>query len=430
MKKLRIVQKFGGTSVATIAHIEAVSLKVKKEVQAGHHVAVVVSAMAGVTNQLVGYAKAIAGDALSPEYDAIATTGEQITAGLLALALQQIGISARSFMGWQIPIYTDKNHGNASITSVNPKHLLSCWDQNIVPVISGFQGITKNRRLTTLGRGGSDTTAVAIAAALEADRCDIFTDVQGVFSADPRIVPQARPLKTLSYREMLDLSSHGAKVLHAPCVEMAQKKRVPLTVLSSFEDQGDFSCGTCISDDVHSEESRISGITHTNGWVFLKLHSHQPLAPQARRLRNFFTKNDISAEIVVCDYPPQSTYIGVLVPQSHMATTLQFIEKQPLTTARSPKPKASFDFFDITVESSLAKISIIGLNLIVKNGFSDHLFRFINRIDLPLTIVGLTSRLFCVCVPEAIAPEIIRDLHHEFEMDQTNDTKYPKSSTQ
>lgn len=429
---MRIIQKFGGTSVATIARIEAVSLKVKKEAQAGHQVAVVVSAMAGVTNQLVGYVKAIAGDTLSQEYDAVTATGEQITAGLLALALQQIGIPARSFMGWQIPIHTNKIHGNASITTVNPKQLMECWDQGIVPVISGFQGITRDRRITTLGRGGSDTTAVAIAAALKADRCDIYTDVQGVFTADPRIVPLACQLETLTYQEMLDLSDHGAKVLHAPCVEMAQKHNVPICVLSSFEEhEGTFPfSGTCITDNQKFKETRISGITHTNGWVLLKLHSHRALAPQAKQLMKFFTKNQISAEIVVYDYPPQSAYLGVLIPQPHMATTMQFLEEKTLSHPRPPKKRVDFDFFDITAESSLAKISIIGLNLIVKNGFSEHLLRLSNQNNMFLTIVGLTSRKFCLCVPETRASEIIRALHHEFKLDQKDYAKYQKSSTQ
>ena len=187
----RIVQKFGGTSVGDIARLEKVSLKIKREVDAGHQVAVVVSAMAGVTNRLVGYAQSLAGSAKSPEYDVIIAAGEQVTSGLLALALNQIGIPARSLLAWQLPILTNFDHGCARIEHINPQQLEECWSKGIIPVIAGFQGLTKQGRLTTLGRGGSDTTAVAIAAAVQADRCDIYTDVTGVYTADPRIVPKA-----------------------------------------------------------------------------------------------------------------------------------------------------------------------------------------------------------------------------------------------
>jgi aspartate kinase len=406
---VRIIQKFGGTSVADIRRLERVSLKVKQEVDQGHHVAVVVSAMAGVTNHLVGQVKALAGDALSSEYDTVVSTGEQITTGLLALALQQIGIPARSFLGWQIPVVTDTQHGNAKIQSVNPSPLEACWEQGIVPVISGFQGITQDQRITTLGRGGSDTTAVAVAAALQADRCDIYTDVDGVYTADPRLIPNARKLDTISYSEMLDLASLGAKVLHAPCVEIAQTNAVRLIVRSSFHG-GD---GTEIVPHGEGDAPRISGITHTSGWVLLKLFSHRPLPPQANLLKTLLRERSIDAEII----PPRGGQQLILLPQSSLATILHLIDTHTKI----------FDFVDPSLENSLARIGIVGLNLNSTGGYQEELIKLINRENLPLTIVSLTPHKFCLCASESLAPELLRTLHDAFKLDQTIDANIEKS---
>lgn len=407
---MRIVQKYGGTSVADIGRLEGVALKIKREVDAGHQVAVVVSAMAGVTNQLVTFTKAIAGSTLSEEYDAVASTGEQITTGLLALALQQIGIPAKSFMGWQVPIITDKNHGNAHIQSVNPKALLACWEQGVVPVISGFQGITRNRRITTLGRGGSDTTAVAVAAAIKADRCDIYTDVDGIYTADPRLVPMAQKLDQIGYDEMLELAAMGAKVLHAPCVEMAKYHGMKVHVRSSFED----SPGTEIVPQVTNETPRISGITHSSGWARLKLLSHQPLTPQARDLLKLLIKNKIHVETIECHDLGEAAYLSVLIPQASLASVLNMIESYSSTKKNK---RAKFHFFDTILENSLAKVGIIGLNLISKKGFSEQLLKLINRDQLPLTLITIGPQKFCLCTAESLAPELVRTLHHHFGLD-------------
>lgn len=407
---MRIVQKFGGTSVADIGRLEGVALKIKREVDAGHQVAVVVSAMAGVTNQLVTYTKAIAGATLSEEYDVVASTGEQITTGLLAMALQQIGVPARSFMGWQVPILTDKNHGNASIQSVNPKALLACWDEGIVPVISGFQGITRRKRITTLGRGGSDTTAVAIAAALEADRCDIYTDVDGVYTADPRLVPLAQKLDQIGYGEMLDLSAMGAKVLHAPCVEMAQRHRIKVHVRSSFDD----APGTEIISRGTDSTSRITGITHSLGWARLKLYSHSPLATQALHLSKLLVKNGIPLETIECSDVGEMSYLSVLIPQASLAVVMNMID---LNSDSKKNKKAKFNFFEVILENSLAKIGIIGLNLVSKKGFSDQLLKLINRDQLPLTLISIASQKFCLCAAESLAAELVQTLHNQFGLD-------------
>ena len=415
---MRIVQKFGGTSVADIGRLEGVALKIKREVDAGNKVAVVVSAMAGVTNQLVTYTKAIAGATLSDEYDAVASTGEQITTALLALALQQIGIPARSFMGWQVPIITDKNHGNASIQSVNPKALLACWDEGIVPVISGFQGITRGKRITTLGRGGSDTTAVAIAAALEADRCDIYTDVDGVYTADPRLVPLAQKLDQIGYGEMLDLSGMGAKVLHAPCVEMAQRHGINVHVRSSFEDVS----GTEIIPQGTDSIPRISGITHSPGWARLNLFSHSPLVPQARFLSQLLAKSRVSVETIESYDVREVSYLSLLIPQASLAFVMTMID---LNSKNKINKRAKFHFCEMILENSLAKIGIIGLNLVSKKGFGDQLLKLINSDQLPLTLVSIAPQKFCLCAAESLAPELVRTLHHQFGLD-----KKPHATTQ
>src|SRR5580658_708872 len=222
----RIVQKFGGTSVADIARIKNAALKVKREVDAGNQVVVVVSAMAGTTNQLVDWTRAMGSLHDTREYDAVVASGEQVTAGLMALALQDLGIDARSWLGWQIPIHTDDMHGKARIERIETTKIEKGLAEGRVAVVSGFQGVAPGGRITTLGRGGSDTSAVALAAELKADRCDIFTDVDGIYTTDPRIVAKARKLDRIAFEEMLEMASQGARVLETRSVAMAMNNRV------------------------------------------------------------------------------------------------------------------------------------------------------------------------------------------------------------
>jgi aspartate kinase len=232
----RLVMKFGGTSVADIDRIRIVARHVKREIDAGHEVAVVVSAMAGATNQLVGWTRAAAPMHDAREYDSVVASGEQVTAGLLSIVLQEMGVNARSWLGWQIPIRTDAAHGAARIVDIDGSRLVERMAQGQVAVIAGFQGIGPDNRIATLGRGGSDTTAVAIAAAVDADRCDIYTDVDGVYTTDPRIESRARRLPRVSYEEMLEMASLGAKVLQVRSVELAMVHNVRTFVRSSFTD--------------------------------------------------------------------------------------------------------------------------------------------------------------------------------------------------
>ncbi|MBM3581354.1 MAG: aspartate kinase, partial [Alphaproteobacteria bacterium] len=265
----RIVMKFGGTSVADLERIRAVAARVKRERDAGHEVAVVVSAMSGVTNQLVTWVNELRGRAAHDpgaalaadrEYDVVVATGEQVTTGLTALALQALGLKSRSWLSWQIPIMSDEAHGKARIDSIAAEDLLAAMAAGEVPIVPGFQGVTRNGRVTTLGRGGSDTSAVALAAALKADRCDIYTDVDGVYTTDPRIVAKARKLDKITYEEMLEMASVGAKVLQTRSVELAMKQGVRLQVLSSFSD----APGTLVVDeDEIVEKALVSGVAYS-----------------------------------------------------------------------------------------------------------------------------------------------------------------------
>jgi aspartate kinase len=255
------ILKFGGTSVANLARLEHVAKVVHQEIINGNQVVVVVSAMAGITDQMIGYCQALCPHELTPEHDVVASAGEQVTAGLLSLALKKIGLKARSYLAWQIPIHTDCTATNARILHINPEKILQGLSQGEVPVIAGFQGLSSEGLVTTIGRGGSDTTAVAMAVALKADRCDIYTDVDGVYTADPRLVPSARRQDILGYSEMFEMASAGAKVLHARSVEMAMKHGVRLRVLSSLTDSPQ---GTeIVEDKLIVDKANVTSIVHS-----------------------------------------------------------------------------------------------------------------------------------------------------------------------
>jgi aspartate kinase len=402
LKILRIVMKFGGTSVADIGRLEHVALRVRRQVDAGDQVAVVVSAMAGVTNQLVGYAKALGAVDSLPEYDAVVSTGEQITTALLALALQQIGVSAQSFMGWQVPIQTDDCHGQAHIRSIDPQVFESCWEKGIVPIVAGFQGITPQGRLTTLGRGGSDTTAVAIAAAVHADRCDIYTDVDGVYTADPRVVPLARKLAEISYGEMLELAAQGAKVLHPRSVGTALLATIPVQVLSSFEDKP----GTRVVDSTTLSLTGISGITHSTGWLKLTLTFKGGSSLQNRILKTLLTTAAIPHEVAVLSLDQGDT-MDVFLPHGYLTPVLLLLEEHKIVSDK-----------EVAVLSDLAKVTLVGRGLIAKNGWSQRLLSFLKPLDFSTHLVTLTGQKLSIGVHESQACSLVRQLHNHFNLDQ------------
>lgn len=400
---MRIVQKFGGTSVADIAHLEKVALKIKREIDAGHQIIVVVSAMAGVTNQLVNYTKSLSSGKPTPEHDTVHATGEQVTSGLLALALQQIGVPARSFMGWQIPIITDDCHSNARIQHIQPDLLESCLEQGITPVVSGFQGITRDQRITTLGRGGSDTTAVALAASLKADRCDIYTDVEGIFTADPRIVPRARKLAQISFQEMHELAAQGAKVLHTRSVETAMEHNVSLRVLSSFSD----SPGTHVVSMTDNQPQRLSGITHHGDCTLVKLSTIVHPLKTIRQLDSLFAQKAIAYDMFVfTDTTPQS--LSFAIAAGDLAKVIQAVEE-------------ALPYFQpnhLEIETNITKITLVGFGMITPHGHNQRIFEFLNDKRLVHSLVASSNLKTSIVVHENLSEHIIKELHNHLELDK------------
>src|ERR1700758_367769 len=303
----RLVMKFGGTSVADIDHIRNVAHHVKREVDAGHEVAVVVSAMSGATNQLVNWCRAASPLHDAREYDAVVASGEQVTAGLLAIALEGIGINARSWQGWQIPILTPDVHGSARIVDINGDELIKRFkERKEVAVIAGFQGVHKETsRITTLGRGGSDTSAVAVAAAIRADRCDIYTDVDGVYTTDPRVVPRARRLDKIAFEEMLEMASLGAKVMQARSIELAMVHQVRIFVRSSFDKPEDIDPhgsppGTLICDEAEiMEQQVVTGIAFSKDEAQISIRRVQDKPGVAASIFGPLAEANINVDMIV-----------------------------------------------------------------------------------------------------------------------------------
>lgn len=409
---MRIVQKYGGTSVADIARLENVALRVKRDVDAGHQIAVVVSAMAGVTNQLVAYTKSFSNIQNSPEHDAVVSTGEQITTGLLALALQQLGLKSRSFMGWQIPIKTSDDYTNAHVLTIDPTQLEACLQKGIVPVIAGFQGITGQGRIATLGRGGSDTTAVAVAAAIKADRCDIYTDVDGVYTADPRVVDKAQKLNQISYSEMLELAAQGAKVLHSRSVETAMRHLVYVRVLSSFNDQP----GTDIINIPAENVTRISGITHSVGWVMIHLETDNFNITMIRSLEKTIEDAKILTDSFSVQEEGNTTFIRFIVQKADFAKTIQFLEKNDYYS----------EYKELHIEPDFAKISIIGLGFLGKSGLTQQFLEVIKQINTPSCLTHFSATRLSLSVKEKYAEATIQIFHTAFELDQKNESDTTK----
>lgn len=398
---MRIVQKFGGTSVADIARLEKVALTVKEAIDAGHQVAVVVSAMAGVTNTLVGYVRALTSNVHQPEYDSIVASGEQVTAGLLALALQQIGVPARSFLGWQLPIHTSSDYADATIQSIETKAIEACFSENITPIIAGFQGVDGHGRITTLGRGGSDTTAVALAAALKADWCDIYTDVEGVFTADPRVVDSAQKLETITYDEMVELAAQGAKVLQTKSVETAIDHGVRVRVLSSFTK----SPGTQVVFE-RDYETNVSSITHTQNCsrIHFKTASHPKIALSAlqQALAQHQISTDLFLQTVLSD---DETHMTFVIQNGDVPKTIQALGDL----------EDRFLLSDLKIDTNIAKISVIGLDLRARgSGVGQKLLSSLSHHGIVAEMVACSDLKFSVVVDAHEAVPAVQALHQTF----------------
>lgn len=402
-----VVQKFGGTSVADPNRIKNVATKVKKEYDRGNQVVVVVSAMSGVTNQLVQYCKDIDENYNLQEYDTVVSTGEQVTIGLLAMALQAIGIPSRSFTGWQIPLLTDKDASKARIHTIETEKLKECLDKGIVPVIAGFQGIDEDGRITTLGRGGSDTSAVAVAAALKADRCDIYTDVDGVYTTDPRLVKSARRLDQVTYEEMLEMASLGAKVLQTRSVELAMKYQVNLRVLSSFEEN---PVGTIICDEESIVEKEvISGITYSRDESKITLVAVKDEPGVSACVFDLLAEANICVDMIVQTEAvnSKSTDITFTVPESELKGALEVLKKH----------SDEIGYTDIISDSNCVKVSLIGVGMRTHTGIARKMFRALSDKGINVQTISTSEIKISVLIADEYAELAVRALHAAFELD-------------
>ncbi len=401
----RIVQKFGGTSVADIERIRAVARRVKREVDAGNEVAVVVSAMAGVTNQLVGWTNAF-GQLPDPrEYDVVVASGEQVTAGLAALALQELGLRARSYLGWQVPIRTDRGHGKARIDAIPTEALLEGMQAGEIAVIAGFQGVGPEGRVTTLGRGGSDTSAVAVAAALKADRCDIFTDVDGVYTTDPRIVAKARKLDKITYEEMLELASLGAKVLQTRSVELAMNHRVRVQVLSSFTD----APGTLVVDeDEIVEKQVVSGIAYSRDEAKVTLVKVPDRPGVAAAIFGPLADHAVNVDMIVQNIAEDGTTdLTFTVTKADLARTVKVLEER----------RASLGFRELKPDSNVVKISVIGVGMRSHAGVAQQMFKTLAEKSINIQVISTSEIKVSVLIAEEYTELALRALHTAYGLD-------------
>lgn len=400
-----IVQKFGGTSVANMERIRNVARLVKKEIDAGNRVAVVLSAMSGVTNQLVAYCEEANPLYDTAEYDSVVSTGEQVTVGLLAILLQGMGLKARSFAGWQIPIRTDNAHGKARIAEIGTETLHAHLDAGEVPVIAGFQGIGEDGRITTLGRGGSDTSAVALAAALGADRCDIYTDVDGVYTTDPRIVPKARKLPRITYEEMLEMASLGAKVLQTRSVEMAMKYRVNLQVLSSFEDIP----GTLVCDEEDIVEKEIvSGIAYSRDEAKVTIQGVKDHPGIAAALFGPLAEANINVDMIVQNVSEQGhTDVTFTVPRSDLTRALKVLEAL----------RESVAYRDLSHSDTVVKLSVIGVGMRTHAGVAQKMFSALAERGINILVISTSEIKVSVLIEEEYTELALRALHTAYGLD-------------
>ena len=402
----RVVQKFGGTSVADVERIRNAAMKVKREVDAGNEVAVVVSAMAGVTNQLVEHVSAMSPMHDAREYDVVVSSGEQVTTGLMALALQEMGVSARSWLGWQLPIRTDDAHGRARIQEIETAAVDARLKEGQVAVIPGFQGLSPNNRVTTLGRGGSDTSAVALAAALKADRCDIYTDVDGVYTCDPRIVVKARKLDRITYEEMLEMASQGAKVLQTRSVEMAMNHGVRLYVRSSFAD----SKGTLVCDeDEILEHQVVSGIAYSRDEAKITLVRVPDRPGVAAAIFGPLADENVNVDMIV-----QSTAAdGALTDITFTVAKIDFDR----TTKLLGELQQDIGFASLIPDSGVVKVSVIGVGMRSHAGVAQLMFKTLSEKGINVQVISTSEIKISVLIAEEYAELALRALHTAYGLD-------------
>ncbi len=408
-----LVMKFGGTSVADIECIRNVAEHVHREVKANNQCAVVVSAMAGHTNQLVAWTREASALPDGREYDAVVASGEQITSGLLAIVLQAMGIPARSWQGWQVPIKTDDAHSVARIVDIPAEALRARLAEGEVAVIAGFQGISPAGRIATLGRGGSDTSAVAVAAALGADRCDIYTDVDGVYTTDPRIVPKARRLEKISYEEMLEMASLGAKVLQTRSVELAMVHRVRVQVRSSFdppEAVGEAVPGTLVCDEEEILEQRVvSGIAYAKDEAKVTLLRVADKPGVAARVFGPLAEANINVDMIVQNVSDDGRFTDMTftVPVSDLDRALGVIERA----------KQLIGYSDLRGSTDIVKVSVIGIGMRSHAGVAAQMFKALAEKGINIEAISTSEIKISVLIDAAYAELAVRTLHSLYGLD-------------
>ena len=402
-----VVLKFGGTSVADVPQIKKIALKIKGEVDQGNKVIVVVSAMSGVTNNLIDLVNQTSKNFSLTEYDVVLSTGEQITSALLSIALEELSLKARSWMGWQVPIVSDNTHGKAVIKDIKTSNIMGSIKNGYIAIVSGFQGISKDNRITTLGRGGSDTSAVALAAAFSADRCDIYTDVDGVYTTDPRIVKNAKKLDFITYEEMLELASQGAKVLQTRSVALAMKYNVNLRVLSSFANVP----GTLIAEERgNMEKSEISGIAHSLNEAKITLSDIPDQPGQAANIFGALADFSINVDMIV-----QSSSIN------HGSTDMTFtIPETDLLMAEKviKKIKGNIGFKKFTSETNVVKISIVGNAMRSQSGIAKTMFQTLAKNHINIQVISTSEIKISVLISSEYYELAMRSLHLAFNLDK------------
>jgi aspartate kinase len=403
----KIVMKFGGTSVADVGRIRNVARLVKREVDRGNQVAVVVSAMAGETNKLVAWTRELSALHDAREYDTVVAAGEQVTAGLLAVALSAIGVPARSWLGWQVPIRTSAMHGSARILGIEPDHLNERLAQGQVAVVAGFQGIAPDNRISTLGRGGSDTSAVALAAALKADICDIYTDVDGVYTTDPRIVSRAKRLEKIAYEEMLEMASLGAKVLQTRSVEMAMVHRVPVRVLSTFDaDSG----GTLVCDEEDIvEKNPVTGIAYTRDEAKITLLRIPDQPGVAAAIFGPLADAGVNVDMIVQNVSEDGrrTDLTFTVSRAELDRALNAI--------RNAAPQIGYK--DLISDPGVAKVSIIGIGMRAHPGVAQTMFQTLAQKGINIQVISTSEIKVSVLIAEDYVELAVRALHSAYDLD-------------
>lgn len=408
----RLVLKFGGTSVANVERIRNVARHVAREVAAGHQVAVVVSAMSGTTNQLVAWVKEASEFYDPKEYDAVVASGEQVTSGLLAIVLQAMGLKARSWQGWQIPLKTDDRHAAAAIAGIDGDKLIERMASGEVAVISGFQGVSEDGRIATLGRGGSDTSAVAIAAAVHADRCDIYTDVDGVYTTDPRIVAKAQRIDRIAYEEMLEMASLGAKVLQVRSVEMAMVHRVPVYVRSSFDapDASNWH-GTLVCDEEEIMESQVvTGIAFSKDEAKITLLGVADQPGVAAKVFGPLADASINVDMIVQNVSSdgKTTDMTFTVPSAEFTRAMDVLGKS----------KSEIGYAELRGDTDVVKVSCIGVGMRTHAGVAVKMFKALAERGINIQAITTSEIKISILIDAAYTELAVRTLHTLYGLDK------------